>query len=567
MSHSGRPSTDLHDVLQRIKGQDKKVPIMSDLREKGYSNDLADRYSQAGILYSSILLYRSMVKCRENLFGLGHGSTLRIRSILVDLLRWGGEFEDALVLALENYHHSGADQVPFVDHLASKTRLARTYCEIGQVDVAEQLQREVLAGYDDDSYKDHAFRLNSQVFLAEILESKGMFKEAADLSEDAEKRCSAALGDFHPVYTSAIRILAQACDGMGDLEKAISKGEHVELLSSRSLPKDHPVLIQDTATQGIRYYRNQNYNQAKEYYQKIQEAVERKPANATPAIRAATATALLLYQSGRADEAAKILEALISEAKKVLRLPDRHVASAIIALGKIYFDRGEYSKAEVIMCQALEADPPISEKLNRQALHAATTLAQCIAYQGRWIQSAQKDMETLLAVQKTPYLTESDEIGIITRAARSFIYARAWEEAIPLLEKEILWGKRQDEEKPIKYLCALTLLAICYLRLGQPSRMLELVREVLDCLQTPFEEDPDELISCLVSLGKRCMENLSFDAAGQLFGGSALLAAGLPDVSQYAKQMVNSATAEFLARGRLQEELEFNPSILDGEPL
>ena len=142
-----------------------------------------------------------------------------------------------------------------MDHLASKTRIARVYCDIGQVDMAELIQREVLAGYDDSSHNNHPFRIAGQVFLAEILGSKGSFKEAADLSQDAEEKCSVALGDLHPLYTDAIRVLARAYDGMGDLEKAISKGEHVELLSSRNLPKDHSVLIQDMTTLGIRYYR------------------------------------------------------------------------------------------------------------------------------------------------------------------------------------------------------------------------------------------------------------------------------------------------------------------------
>ena len=101
MDLSGRPWDDLHKVLQRMKYHGKTVPIMSDLREKGYSNDLPDRYSQAGILSSSIGLYRAMVKCREEIFGQNHWSTLRIRSILIDLLRWHGESQDALALALE----------------------------------------------------------------------------------------------------------------------------------------------------------------------------------------------------------------------------------------------------------------------------------------------------------------------------------------------------------------------------------------------------------------------------------------------------------------------------------
>jgi tetratricopeptide (TPR) repeat protein len=364
------------------------------------------------------------------------------------------------------------------------------------------------------------------------------------------------------LYTDAIRVLAGAYDGMGDLEKAIRKGEHVELLSSRNLPKDHPVLIQDMTMQGIRYYRHHNYDQARERYQKVNEAIWRKQGNTIPAVRAITASAILVLQNGKADDASKILEALILEAKKVLGVPDKHVANAMIALGKIYYDKKEYSKAETILCQALEADPLLSGKLNNPALQASIILAQCIARQGRWLESAQRDMETLLVVQNTPYLIGSEEIRIIMQAARSFTYARAWAEAIPLLEKEILWGKSQDEEKPIKYLCALALAAICHWRMGQQTKMLELVREILDGLQTPFEEDPNELISCLVSLGKRCMENLSFDAAGQLFGGSMLLATQLPDVSQHAKRMVNDAISGFLAQGRPAEELEFNPSGL-----
>jgi tetratricopeptide (TPR) repeat protein len=545
-----------------MKDHSSMVPIISDLREKGFPNEIADRYSQDGILSNALELYRAMVNCRENVFGPGHSSTLRIRSILIDLLRWNDEFEDAMALALENVHHTSLGEVPLVDHLASKTKLARTYFEIGKIDLAEQIQSEVLTGYANSSHKDHAFRLTAQVFLAEILEYKGMFKEAVELSQEAERKCSLALGDLHSWYTNAIRVLALAYDGMGDLENAISKGEHVRLLSQRSLSKDHPLLIQDITRLGIRYYRHQNYERARECYQTIQEAIQRKPANAIPAVIATTASAMAIYKISRADEASKILEALLPEAKRVLGGADKHVAGVMRALGKIYYEKKKYGEADTILRQVLEADPLVRGRLSKPALLAATTLAQCIAFQGRWMESAQRDMETLLVAQNTPYLTESDEIGIIMRAARSFTYAKAWAEAIPLLEREMLWGKSQEEGKPIKYLCALALTGICYWRLGQPKRTLELVREILDGLQTPFEEDPNELISCLVSLGKRCMENSSFAEAGQLLGGSMLLASQLPGVSQHAKQMVNGAISGFLVQGRPEEELEFNPSVL-----
>ncbi|KUJ07497.1 uncharacterized protein LY89DRAFT_766125 [Mollisia scopiformis] len=149
---------------------------------------------------------------------------------------------------------------------------------------------EVLAGYDESSYNDHAFRLT------------GMFKEAEEISEDAGEKGSATLGGLHPAY-----------DGMRDLGKAISKGEHVELLSSRSLPKDHPLLLQEMAMQGIRYYRHQKYDQAREYYQKIHYGI-------------------LLFQSGKADEASEILEALLPEAKRVLGVTDKHVSHKLILL-------------------------------------------------------------------------------------------------------------------------------------------------------------------------------------------------------------------------------------------
>jgi hypothetical protein len=51
---SGRPSTDLEEVLRRMKDQNGKAAIITDLSEKGYSNDLPDRYSQDGILADAL---------------------------------------------------------------------------------------------------------------------------------------------------------------------------------------------------------------------------------------------------------------------------------------------------------------------------------------------------------------------------------------------------------------------------------------------------------------------------------------------------------------------------------
>lgn len=130
----GRPWADLQDVLQRMKDHSAMVPIMSDLREKGFPNDLAHRYSQDGILSNALELYRAMVNCRENVFGPSHSSALRIRSTLIDLLRWNGESGDVMALTLENLRHTGLGEVPpcrfhndrpIVDHFLQLTALSR----------------------------------------------------------------------------------------------------------------------------------------------------------------------------------------------------------------------------------------------------------------------------------------------------------------------------------------------------------------------------------------------------------------------------------------------------------
>jgi tetratricopeptide (TPR) repeat protein len=241
--------------------------------------------------------------------------------------------------------------------LTLKSQLARVYQDIGLFDQAESIQRKALVSYMDGPYSDNLYRTTAQVILAQILTKKGEFQEAVDLSKDAEERSLRALGPEHPTHADAIRALADAYDGIGDLENAIGKSRLAVALSELYLPKDHPILIEDLAALGIRQYRNQNLESSRECYKAIQEAIQRKATNAIPAVIIATRYAIALSNSNCVKEAIEVLEALLPEAKRVLGPNNKHVARVMQALGIMYHERSEYIEAETLLRQSLEADP------------------------------------------------------------------------------------------------------------------------------------------------------------------------------------------------------------------
>ena len=73
-------------------------------------------------------------------------------------------------------------------------------------------------------------------------------------------------------HTDVIRALAEAYDGIGDLENVLGKTRLAVALRRLHLPKDPPILMQDPAALGIRHYRNQYQEPSRKCYRTIREA-------------------------------------------------------------------------------------------------------------------------------------------------------------------------------------------------------------------------------------------------------------------------------------------------------
>ena len=567
---SCRTATDLAAVLQRMGNDNKRSVIHVDLSQRGFTNDLPDRYRQDGVLPEAIKLHSEMLAARERVFGPSHTSAVRIRKSLADLLIWDDRAGEALRLILEDRARGKWGDLDPLDQLVLKSQLAQAQMDVGALDEAKSTRREVYVACRDGPFSKHPFRIAAQVRLVEVLALTEETEDAVSLATEAEERAKLDLGVIHPIYIEAVGGLAMVYDRMTNLAKAIERYETVEALASLSLPPDHPRFLRDLVSLGVLYYRNGDNEAAMRCYNKVKEAARRNPANATDAIRTAADQATrLASRPGCIEEATKGLERLLSVAQQLLGETDPCLAYVLLALGKLQFDRDDFANAEALLRRYFVIAPldDPEKPAQRLAFLAASLLAQSIASQERWLESARFDMLAMSALRRAPYSAESDELGIVIRASRSFTYGRAWTDAIPLLDREISWRKSRDglEGRPTTHLTPLTMQAVCLIKTGDPenvTRATEAVREVVWALQEPFEELPDELLSCLVSLGKRCIDIGNFPEAGQVLAGCLLLVTSLPSVSPLVRRMVGSAIASFLALGRSQDELQWNPAVL-----
>jgi hypothetical protein len=140
---SGKSLASLQDSLDRIKTENKRANFAVGLYKLGYRSNLLDRYRNDGLLLEATTKYRAIVAWRIEQLGLTHYSTLRNRSLLVDLLSWTGEFDEALLHALSNLESAGAD-VGIRDRLALKGQLAYIYENLGRKADAEALRSKIV---------------------------------------------------------------------------------------------------------------------------------------------------------------------------------------------------------------------------------------------------------------------------------------------------------------------------------------------------------------------------------------------------------------------------------------
>ena len=169
-------------------------------------------------------------------------------SVLGSGLSDAGHHEDALSVLearLSTMRRFGA---PEVNILAAQTNLANTYEEVGQIESALSLQRDVYLGFLKLYGEENEYTLAGANNYADLLKNQNRFEDANSLLRSSIPVARRVLGDGHIStlrmrWTYAQSLYKDPGATLDDLREAVTTIEDVERIARRVLGGAHPLAV------------------------------------------------------------------------------------------------------------------------------------------------------------------------------------------------------------------------------------------------------------------------------------------------------------------------------------
>jgi hypothetical protein len=135
---------ELDDTLRSLKQMTPSLLGMEQILKLVYQGQLPEEYENERILPQVVVEFKAMVSSRELAFGSAYFSTRRLRRLLADILHRSGQLEECVQLIWKDIKISEADEKSRDELLVLKSKLARTYEDLGRLDEFESLRKEIL---------------------------------------------------------------------------------------------------------------------------------------------------------------------------------------------------------------------------------------------------------------------------------------------------------------------------------------------------------------------------------------------------------------------------------------
>lgn len=506
----------------------------ADLSQRGHRTSLLVRYWEDGMLQEAARRHRATALLREKTFGPSHASTLRVKSLLVDVLLWNQSYLEALPIALENVENSSVE-IGLRDWLALRAQVAILYERLYRRDESEAILRENLQFYQDSpDTKDHPSRLFQQTLLAETLLNNGSSEEALELALTTEKEAVLTLGPHHATSISAKRAAVEALDLEGQLETAVWVHESLLSTVEKSRRPDHLLTIEQLAILGVQYYRLGRLDAAKQLYERVMELVAKDVNNAIPAVGAMVQYATILQRRGLTEESVTILENLRPRAEEHLGSEHQVVVSVLAGLSAAYHKQKRWTEAEALGRAALNGLRSTVGDMHSQTLAAFSNLATTLACQRRWAESAAVAKEHLGVLAGIGGAAQDvvNQPDLLFTIGRGLTLSQAFEEAAVYWDR--LFGIQElGVSEPGRgsesggSLRAPVLAAVCHANLGHRPATRRCMRWIHARISQPWKDAPATVVHHLTELAKACdrqgwvAETEHALAAGKSVAGSA----------------------------------------------
>ena len=498
-----------------------------ELSQLGYRTNVAAQYHRDGVQEEAKSYYRRVSALRELALGQGHYSTLNNRHALADVLMAGKEYEDAWEVALQM---TKLESLPLPLKTAVNSLQAQLWMELDDREQAESTLRGLLDHWDKPAEVGDSERLDRQLDLIRVLRGEGRGAEALRLSLKTLDECLAELGPAHTTTIRATRSLALAYDAEGQYGKAMETGEQlIKLKYSSELELEQSIdeaefLVQDLANLGVQYYILGRHQEALSCYERVRKLINGIHSSdklAVAAVDAVNNCAVRLIGRDDMGRAGTILEALLSEASKVLdEQKSKEIATVMGNLAYVYSARGEYEKEATLERRTVDIRIVQLGADHHHTVTAMGNLRMTLLSQGKKREALDMARQEFEAIRSWPSEARMAGKDLVVR---SFERSEGFSEAIYLLEPEII--VRQNEDIDIAMTSRMLLASICYLQISDLPSTRKMMAWFLPRLQDAAvgEDDCNTLVDDLSRLATLWLERGYTVEGEQVLKGLAAL--------------------------------------------
>jgi tetratricopeptide (TPR) repeat protein len=340
------------------------------------------RYNSA---YQNVL---AAYEIRQRISG-SETDAIRSLHILALVLRDQGKYEVAE--EMNRRALAGFEKVLGMEHpntLASVNNLASVLRYQGKYEVAEEMNRRALAGREKMLGVEHPNTLTSVENLASVLRYQGKYEMAEEMNRRALAGKEKVLGVDHPETLISVNNLASVLRYQGKYEAAEEMNRRALAGYEKVLGVDHPDTLTsvDNLASVLQY--QGKYKAAEEMNRRALEGYEKVLGVEHPdTLTSVGNLASVLQDQGKYEAAEEMNRRVLAGREKVLGVEHPNTLTSVSNLALVLQDQGKYEAAEEMNRRALAGREKVLGVEHPDTLTSVYCLAY-ILYSRRQLQQA-----------------------------------------------------------------------------------------------------------------------------------------------------------------------------------
>ena len=236
-----------------------------------------------------------------------------------------------------------------------RATLARTYLNLGDLDVAEEQYRQAVRLMSEQLGDSNVQVLENLNGLVGVLYDKGEYDQAEAILIDVQGRAERTLPADHPVALTTLDNLAEVLDAQGRVDEAISTSRRAVAAHQNALGRDHPDTLTAMNNLALMYEDQDRFDESEPLLIEVLEARRRVLGVENPdTLLSMASLGFHFVLTKRHDRAEELLRETVETGSGVLGLLHPWQLNHEMLLADLYRAIENYPEAEAMYASVLE---------------------------------------------------------------------------------------------------------------------------------------------------------------------------------------------------------------------